>query len=162
VKRIVIVIVVSIDGEDVSVGVDARVAQDGVAGEVVLAVDLLLLAQDALGFGLDAGGRRELAGVVAVAALAFQAQPVEGRPGAARAVVAADPDVAGAREAGGVGVGEGGGAGVGRVAVVGGEEAVEVFVAFGHGLRADFVVEFPPLQFHVDGAFAADGTFVRD
>lgn len=54
-------------------------------------------------------------------------------------------------------------AAAGGVVAAGWPESIDVVVFFvRHGLSEDFVGELAPLQFHVYGAFAADGTFVCD
>lgn len=124
----------------------------------------LLLPNQALSFGFVARGRRHLVGVVAVAVLTFDAEPVERRPRAAAAVVAADIDSAWAAGA------EGRAAiwvllcfgFVGLLANNVGKKVSKLLFIVRHGLRANLVVQFPPLQLHVHGAFATKRTLVRD
>jgi hypothetical protein len=61
-----------VDGLDFVHDANARIAKYCITSEIVLTV-ILLLTQNSLCFGLNAGSWRELAGVVAVASLTLQA-----------------------------------------------------------------------------------------
>lgn len=148
----------AVDGEG-SVGSDAGGAEDGVAGEVVLSVVMLLLSDQALGFRLLDGRRRHLVGVVAVADLTLQAEPVERSPASPSTVVAAGIDLArSSRRCLAISMVL---FAVGRVFNMR-HEPFEFVVVFRHRLCTDLVIQFSPLQLHVDSTFAADRTLVRD
>lgn len=137
---------------------DACVEHDVCAGEVVGAMGSSMLTDQTLCLGFVALGWGHLVGVVAVADLAFKTEPVEGSPGAAAAVVAADINRFGAAR----GNGSGSICSIVRLVEYLREETFERLLVFWHWLCTDLVVKFAPLEFHVDGAFAADRALVRD
>lgn len=121
----------------------------------MVAMGNLLLADQTLGFCFVADGRCHLGCIIAVTIMTFQAQPMESSPTAASTVIATDPDsprppCSGTR--------------VTVTALTSNElrqESLQILIILRHWLCCNFVVQFPPLQLHVDGTLTTHWTLIR-